>query len=401
MRNYWLVARHEYRRTVLRRAFVLLTLAIPIAFAALITLAVVVELASENRLPVGYVDHAGFLEESRQHTLSDPEDRIEVRAFADEEAARAALEREEIQAFFVIPAGYPTSLETQLYYWTDPRNNGAWGYFDDFMRVNLLASYPEAVQARLLEGSDITVYDIASRRTFGANDITLILPFIGTIFFFIATMSASGYMLQVVADEKENRTMELMLTSITPGQLILGKGMGLLAAALTQLAIYLATALIGLAIARQYVPSLQHATMPWGYVGLMFLYFLPSYVLISAIMVAIGSAVTELQQAQQVAGLLNLVFMSPLFFLIFIFMNPAGLLPTLLSLFPPTAFLTISLRWGLGTVPLWQLLLSWLLLVASAGFMMWAAARIFRVGMLRYGQPLSLTAAMQAVRRQS
>lgn len=84
MRNYWLVARHEYRRTVLRRAFVLLTLAIPIAFAALITLAVVVELASENRLPVGYVDHAGFLEESRQHTLSDPEDRIEVRAFADE-----------------------------------------------------------------------------------------------------------------------------------------------------------------------------------------------------------------------------------------------------------------------------------------------------------------------------
>ena len=269
------------------------------------------------------------------------------------------------------------------------------------MRVNLLASYPEAVQARLLEGSDITVYDIASRRTFGANDITLILPFIGTIFFFIATMSASGYMLQVVADEKENRTMELMLTSITPGQLILGKGMGLLAAALTQLAIYLATALIGLAIARQYVPSLQHATMPWGYVGLMFLYFLPSYVLISAIMVAIGSAVTELQQAQQVAGLLNLVFMSPLFFLIFIFMNPAGLLPTLLSLFPPTAFLTISLRWGLGTVPLWQLLLSWLLLVASAGFMMWAAARIFRVGMLRYGQPLSLTAAMQAVRRQS
>lgn len=401
MRNYWLVARHEYRRTVLRRAFVLLTLAIPIAFTALIALAVAVELASVSRLPVGYVDHAGFLEESRQQTLPDLEDRIEVRAFASEEAARAALEREEIQAFFVFPAGYPASLETQLFYWTDPLNNSAWGDFDDFVRVNLLASYPEAVQARLLEGSDITVYDIASQRTFGGNDITLVLPFIGTVFFFIATMSASGYMLQVVADEKENRTMELMLTSVTPGQLILGKGMGLLAAALTQLAIYLGTALIGLAIARQYVPSLQDVTMPWGYVGLMFLYFLPSYVLISAIMVAIGSAVTELQQAQQVAGLLNLVFMSPLFFLIFIFMNPAGLLPTLLSLFPPTAFLTISLRWGLGTVPLWQLLLSWLLLVASAGFMMWAAAKIFRVGMLRYGQPLSLTAAMQAVRRHS
>ena len=68
------------------------------------------------------------------------------------------------------------------------------------------------------------------------------------------------------------------------------------------------------------------------------------------------------------------------------------------TLFPTTSFLTISLRWGLGTVPLWQVGLGWACLLAAAGFMAWAAARVFRAGMLHYGQPLSVKAAMAALR---
>ena len=68
------------------------------------------------------------------------------------------------------------------------------------------------------------------------------------------------------------------------------------------------------------------------------------------------------------------------------------------TLFPTTSFLTISLRWGLGTVPLWQVGLGWAFLLAAAGFMAWAAARVFRAGMLHYGQPLSVKAAMAALR---
>jgi ABC-2 type transport system permease protein len=67
-------------------------------------------------------------------------------------------------------------------------------------------------------------------------------------------------------------------------------------------------------------------------------------------------------------------------------------------LFPTSAFLTISLRWGLGTVPLWQIGVSWVLLVATTIFMVWAAARVFRTGMLRYGQPLNLKAAVAVIR---
>jgi ABC-2 type transport system permease protein len=282
----------------------------------------------------------------------------------------------------------------------EPPSNEVWVDFDDFVRANLLAALPEEVQQRVAEGPAVTVKDVASNREFSESAIiNIILPFAATFFFFMATMMASGYMLQVVAEEKENKTMEVMLTSVTPGQLIGGKAAGLIAATLTQLAIYVIAAVVGLVIAAQYIPELQQATVPWGYLGIMALFFFPSYALIAAVMIAIGSSVTELQQGQQIAGFLNFLFIAPIFLIAVIMQNPSHPIVLFCTFFPTTSFLTISLRWGLGTVPLWQVAISWLILVAAAGAMMWAAARVFRTGMLRYGQPLTFQAALAAVRR--
>lgn len=399
MVNYWLVARHEYRRMVFRRSFFVLTLAVPLAMVAIITLVIFANTRSHSDLPVGYVDPTGILVAERQAALPDPEERIRLQPFANLDESLAALEAEQVQAVFVLPADYPENLATDLYYLENPPSGDAWEDFDDFLRLNLVAAYPDAVADRLYAGPEIIVYDLASGREFSDSAIiNVILPFVASFFFFIATMSASGFMLQVVADEKENRTMEIILTSLTPGQLIGGKTLGLLAASLTQLGIYLITVVLGIAVAAVYVPELQAVIIPWAYLGVMGLFFFPSYALIAAIMVAIGSAMTELQQAQQIAGILNLLFMAPLLLTFLLFENPNGPAVIFMSLFPTTAFMTISLRWGLGTVPLWQLGLSWVLLISTTVFMVWAAARIFRVGMLRYGQPLNLKAAVEAIR---
>lgn len=399
MRSFWLVAKHEYRRTVVRRGFLIMTAAIPLGMAALIALVILVEGMGADNRPIGYVDYTGSLDPGLHASLPGASDRIQVRSFPDEELARTALEGEEIQAFFVLPAEYPQTLHTELYYLEKPPGRDAWGDFDDFVRFNLLAAMPEEMQQLLFEGPDITVYDLASNREFSESSIVnVILPFVATFFFIFATMSAAGYMLGIVAGEKENRTLEVMVTSVTPGQLIGGKAAGLLAASLTQLAIYAVAAVIGLVIAAQYVPELQQLEVPWVYLGIMALFFLPTYALISAVMIAIGSAVTELQQGQQLAGLLNLVFMLPLFLLPLLFQNPGGPLMVFLTLFPTTSFLTISLRWGLGTVPLWQVGIAWVLLLATTIFVVWAAARVFRAGMLRYGQPLNFKSALAAIR---
>ena len=399
MRNFWLIAKQEYRRTVVRRGFVLLTAAIPIGMIALVALAILIEGMGADNRPIGYVDPAGRLDPGLQASVPDANSGIQIRAYPDQETALVALENEEIQAFYVLPDDYPQTLNTQLYYLEEPPSKDAWADFDDFVRLNLLAAMPQEMQARLFEGPDITVHDIASNREFSQSSIiNVILPFVATFFFFFATMSAAGYMLGVVAGEKENRTIEIMVTSVTPGQLMGGKTLGLLAAALTQLGIYVLAAVVGLAVAAPYVPELQRVVVPWGYLGIMALFFFPTYVLISAVMVAIGGAVTEVQQGQQLAGLLNLAFMLPIFLLPILFENPGHPLMVFFTLFPPTSFLTVSLRWGFGTVPMWQIGLGWVLLVAAAAFVVWAAARVFRAGMLHYGQPLNLKAALTAVR---
>ena len=153
---------------------------------------------------------------------------------------------------------------------------------------------------------------------------------------------------------------------------------------------------VALLIATPYVTALQKVVIPWAYLGIMALFFLPTFMLLTAVMVAVGSAVTNHHQGQQVAGMLNLLFMAPIFLVFLIFQNPGGPVVVFMSLFPPTAFLTISLRWGVGSVPPWQIGVSLALLLATTLFMVWTAVRVFQFGMLRYGQPLSIRQAVMA-----
>lgn len=399
MDNFWLVAKHEYRRMVFRRAFLAATFAVPLLMAVVIGISIAVAVAGENKMPVGYVDKPDLFDPALQTALPDADKNVEFREFPDEISARSALNAGEIQVYFVFPLDYLQTLATDIYYLNKPLDNDVWGQFDDFVRLNLVQSLPAEVQTRVLDGPAISVHDIASNRTFSEQNIMdIILPFAGTFFFMFATMAAAGYMLQVVADEKENRMMEVMLTSVTPGQMIGGKSVGLLAASLTQLGIYMVAIVVGLVVAAPYVEQLQNVTIPWGYLGVMALFFFPSYALIAALMVAIGSSVSELQQGQQVAGILNLMFVLPIMLVSVLFSNPNHPIMMAFTFFPTTSFLTISLRWGLGTVPFWQMTVSWVILVGTTALAIWAATRVFRAGMLHYGQPLSLKSVWGALR---
>lgn len=399
MRNFWLIAKHEYRRMVFRRAFVLTTIAIPLGFAALIAMAVIVETGGDSNMPLGYVDLSQTLDASLLADLPGSSDQVDIVAFADEESAHVALANQEIQAYYVLPSTYPASQETKLFYWDEPPNGDLRRDFNAFVRLNMLDGYPQSLQTRLFDGANMTVTDISNGRVFDESlIITFILPFVATLLFFIATMMASGYTLQIVADEKENRTMEMMITAVTPIQLIGGKIIGILSASLTQLGIYLGTIVIGLLVLGPRFAAFRLPAVPWGYLGLMAAFFIPAYFLIAAMMVTVSSAVTDLQQGQQVAGLLNLLFIAPFFLTPLLFSNPAHPVLQFLSLFPTTAFLTISLRWGLGTVATWQIITSWFILMGSTFTMIWIAAKVFRVGMLQYGQPLRLKSIWSAMR---
>lgn len=396
MHKAWLVAKHEYLTMVRRRSFVLATLAFPLIIGAFLGISVLLSLGGSDDRPLGYVDLAGLLAGD-----AAPADESTFLPFTDEAAARAALHDERIQGYYVIAEDYRASGALRLVAMSKEPPAETRRAFHALLRAALLSDQPAAVQARLNEGSAVTVRSADGRREFSeTNFVNLLLPFVAGFFFVYAVLSSAGYLLQAVTAEKENRTVEIMATTLAPDHLIAGKAAGLLGVALTQLAVWAATLVLALAVGAALTPALRALQIPWSLLAVVLLYFLPSFALIGGMMIAIGAVFSEIQQGQQVAGILNLLFMAPFFVLVVIFAQPDGALAVGMTLFPTTSFLTVLLRWGLTTVPQWQLALSWLLLMVSAGASVWAAARVYRAGMLHYGQRLGWPAIRAALRGQ-
>ncbi|NLD74922.1 MAG: ABC transporter permease, partial [Chloroflexi bacterium] len=271
--------------------------------------------------------------------------------------------------------------------------------WNGFVRAGLLASYPEEIRERAVEGPEVTLRSADGARTLEEGDVAGVLaPIIAALLFMLTSMMSSGYLLQAVVSEKENRTMEIMATSVTPTQLIGGKALGLMAVALTQLGLWILTIGVGLAIAVSVFEDAPVIRIPWGLLGTVVLYFLPSYGLLAGIMIAIGGAVNEARHGQAVSGPLTLPFMLPFVLMPVLLSNPSGWLSVVMTLFPMTSLLTVTLRLGLAQVPMWQMIASWVLLVVSAAAAIWLAGRVFRLGMLRYGQRLDFRQIVAALR---
>ncbi|HOU13872.1 MAG TPA: ABC transporter permease [Anaerolineae bacterium] len=400
MRNLWLVAKHEYLKIVRQKSFLFGTLGIPVLIIVVMAVSILAAIGQRGNLPLGYVDHTGILSASVTPPAPDKGERpVAIRAFADEAAAQTALEANTIQAYYVVPADYVQSGRVQLFFRDKRPGEMVQEDFADFLRANLLADHPADVQRRLLEGSDVTFRSSDGSRELDSNNVvSFIVPFVAAFFFVFAVLNAGSYMLQAVTDEKENRTIEVLATSIRPEELIGGKAVGLMSVGLTQLGIWVLTGVLALLAAAPFVPEVRGVRVPWSFVGVAVLFFVPAYALIAGLMTAVGGMVTDLRQGQQITGILNLFFTLPFFFLAVIMEKPNSPLLIILTLFPTTAFVTITMRWAMTTVPLWQLAVSWVLSVTSAVVSVWLAARIFRLGMLRYGQNLNVKTIIASLR---
>jgi ABC-2 type transport system permease protein len=399
MDKLWLVAKQEYRNRTFKRSFILGTLVIPFLITVGIAATVIIIKLSFDDRPFGYVDDSGAL--AGASMPKDNEYFVEFMAFPDEASAEAALRAGKIQAYYVIPEGYLETQNVDLYYLEEAPDSMILGDFDDFVRANILPGVPTEVQKRIVEGTVLTVRSKDGGREFQNSEggfFTVILPMVIAMFFLFAIMGASGYFLQVVTDEKENRTMEVMLTSVSPAQFIGGKSIALVAVGLTQISVWIASIAIAWIVAKQFFETLQHVQLPWDVLLIFAIFFIPSYAIIAGLMICIGSVVTELQEGQQISGVFNLLFTFPIFFAALVFAAPNSPLMIFLSFWPTTSLMTIVMRWGFTIVPWWQILGGLLISILTAVTIIWVAGRLFRLGMLRYGQRITFKTALSALR---
>ena len=391
MNKFWRVAIHEYRRHVLRRRFLFALLSVPGLILVMILVGFMIATANRSDLPVGYVDQSGLLANPLPPPEPDPSnDPLALVAFQTQSEAEAALESKEIQAYYLLPPDYQRTGRAQLFYVTE-LSSDAEEQFADFLRLNLLRDQPEAVANRLISGDNLTVRTPDGSREMSERDwFNIFTPFAAGLAFIIAIFTTSGYLMQAVVEEKENRTIELLITSVSPFQMMAGKIIGIIGVGLTQIVAWLSVAFLAVLIGRSTFDWLQALTISPGFVGLMVAVMLPSFVLVAALMAAVGATVTEAREGQQVSGLFTLPVMVPYWFTYQIMSNPNGSLAIVLSYFPLTAPVALTMRAGFTALSLGEVLLSVGLLVLSAIAALWLAGRAFRLGMLRYGQRVNL-----------
>lgn len=393
MNKLWQIIKHEYVRHVFRRRFLFSLLSLPAIVLVMVAVVFLIGLFTTNSAPLGYVDYSGILEnpvrEDRAGSLFNPV--IAFEPYPQEQKAQAALDAGEIQGYFIIPADYPEQTEIALYYVDEP-DGSAQAQFADFLRQNLgsFQDLDPQLSERLESGSLITMTALdGSNETRQDQWYLIFVPYIAGILFIVTVMTSGGYLLQAVVEEKENRTMEIVITSVSPIQLMAGKIIGNIAVGLTQLVIWLLFGWIALRVGGQIWPFLQNFSLPAHYGLVLVLILIPSFVMVAAIMAAIGATMTEAREAQQVSGMFSILIMVPYYLSSMIMMNPNSTLSLILSYFPLTAPITLLMRMAFTSLPTWEIILNIAVLVLFSVLAILFAARAFRLGMLQYGKKLS------------
>ncbi len=400
MRKTWLIFVHEYKRHVMKKSFLFGILSMPLFIGVMIFVGFLTAWLDYNNAPVGYVDPYGILTSSKQVPAAkmDLFPNVEVLPMDSEESARSAMDSQVIQAYFIIPENYLATGEVTMIK-NDKTGENVSDDFGEFLVYNLIQDKPVEVINRLTEGSNLIIRSLDGSREMSENNwLSIMLPVLSGVLFMIAVNISGGYLLQAVVEEKENRTMEIIVTSVSPDQLMTGKILGDLLVGLTQLAVWIIFVVIALQLVPTFIPMVEIPKIELSYLLLIIATLLPAFVMISAAMGAIGATATESREAQQIAGWFTIPIMVPLWFITAIMLNPNGPISVGLSLFPLTAPIALPLRAMFTTVPAWQIVLVIAVLILLAIFSLWLSARVFRLGMLRFGKRVRLREAFGQVK---
>lgn len=390
MSKLWYVARHEYARNVFKKSFILALLSVPLLIGVNIGLIAFMVSLDNNSAPVGYVDRAGLLSDPIPAPVGPSEEAIEFIPFQTEDEARDALESKSIQAYYIVSPDYFETSRIDLLYLKEPGEN-ATRQFYDFIQSNVLADQPLEIALRAVEGSNVTVRTPDGSREFsGAPTLGAVLPVLVSVAFMFLLLMSSGYLMQAVVDEKENRTMEVLITSLSASRLISGKVLGIVAIGLTQLVAWILVGILAVFIGGEVfgIEWFQNPGLDWGPILTVVAIAIPSYVLACALMVAVGSTVGQAQEGQQIGVLFFMLFMIPLYAIMVIGETPNATPSVVLTLLPFTSLMTVGFRSLFSVVPLWQVVASVAIQTVCAAGALWLAGRAFRLGMLRYGQRL-------------
>jgi ABC-2 type transport system permease protein len=386
-----LVARRDYLRTVRRRGFVAGTLLLPVAMVATFAISTFASTSLGNQGgPILVVN------ESALSILPDATatPNIQVVARAD---AEQRLEAGSASEYYLVPAEWPALPRVLVVQRDGPSGNQPALNFarqstqqaelDLLLRISLVraANLPDEMVGQLFSP---VRYESVGQSGEPADEADIVaaylVPYAFTLIFMLSIFITSGYLLQSVTEEKENRVVEILLSSVPALPLMAGKILGLGAAGLTQVAVWVLTALVALPLVNQQFQvdiSVSPITL-----ALAVVFFALGYLSYGAIYAAVGALSPGAREAQQYASFFGFLAVIPIVLMPMILSDPGAPLVIALCIVPltsPAATLAViavseSVPWLLVAVAL----VSQVVFVALA---IAVSSRIFRATLLLYG----------------
>jgi ABC-2 type transport system permease protein len=404
MRRAFLVARHEFFVTLSRPSFRIFSALVPILSVILLGTISVYQAVNEDKpaeaIDVGVIDLTRGPNGDPLFDAFRQQGNVTFVLMSDPQAATQRLLDADIDGLFIIPEDY---LQTGLINEVKLERAGFGGLSDGeinpnttplgrFLLNNIFvgAVGPDQAQRVLAPYSIVTTeLDEEGMVVTEPRDPGRLLFFMGLgVMLIVSVFTTAGYLLQGLNEEKENRIMEVLLSSVKPEQLMVGKLLGLGGAGLLQMLVWTASGLLFLVALAQIVelPANLDLTPPPLAMVIGAIYFVLGYFFFGTLMAALGAITTSTRESGQVTAIVILPGVAPLWFITQMVENPEGSLARAASFIPFTAPLSSLVRLGVDGMGLLDLAISIVLLAASVVVAMWLTIRLFRAYLLMYGQ---------------
>lgn len=390
LNNISLVAQREFLVNVRKRSFLFAVFGMPILMGVLIAIVIIAQIAADDTgvdatdVTIGYVDLAEI--------VTDEVDSYEnFIAYTDDEAARAALDADEVDVYFVLPQLYMATGTVRLV-----ANEGTSSSLQREIRsfiVDNLATQVDsdiAIERIQYPVDQRIILESTGRELTGGGLLGLIIvPVIFIIVMVIGIQLSSTFLMSGVVEEKTNHIMEILITSVRPVELLAGKVIGLSLLGLVQIGVWLVIGVVLYLIGGD-TEIFSAINIPLDTVIISLLYFLLTYFMFAAILAGVGSIVGGEQESRQYASIVSILLFIPMFLFSLFLTNPTSPILTTLTFIPFTAAMTYMLKSPFAPVPYWQVAISLSILAITTVFMIWASAKVFRWGILLEGKKVGI-----------
>ncbi len=429
------VAKREFWITIRRKGYIILTFGMPFFLLLYIGIVaipgIMLHKKEMQKRAVGIVDKAGIVifdlaQEARslavegkeiiEAIVGDVEDLpmdekekelfenllagVEPKQYKSEEEAEEAMRVGEISMYYVIPedyidSGQVFSYSSEISFIT---RKGKPGFVKKLLTLSLLHDRVDPkIQERIQNPLKLTEFAMEEGEYVEKNVLKEAFSFgvpIGfAIILLMSIMMSSGFLLQGVAEEKENRVIEIILSSIKPDQLLFGKLLGLGGAGFLQLLVWLSVASIPI------LAFIAMLNVKLSIIPIAIVYYLLGFLLIGSLMAGTGSLGSNLKESQQLTIMWTLPSVLPMVMMMLIIEEPNGLVARIFSYIPITSPVCMMIRMSTGKVAMWEVFLTVIILIGSIYLAIKIFGKVFRIGLLMYGKRPKLKEIIKAARQ--